>query len=48
MYKSISYVRVIRTFIKLIKVNNNLFELPNNNDLRYGASLQGLQHITTF
>ena len=37
MYKSISYVRVIQTFIKLVKANVNLFELPNNKDLKYGA-----------
>lgn len=37
MYKSISYVRVIQTFIKLVKVNVNLFELPNNKDLKHGA-----------
>lgn len=37
MYKSISYVRVRQTFIKLVKANVNLFELPNNKDLKYGA-----------
>ena len=37
MYKSISYVRVIQIFIKLVKANVNLFELPNNKDLKYGA-----------